>query len=601
MFVAPEWIEWHCVIPDGVRAGDRFHLYSYQLDYTASFYSVRSDAFWLPENPIKAPAFMYRRGMLIGPQGIGKNPIIAAQICLEGVGPALFAGWAERGDRYRCREHGCGCGWEYEYQPGEPMGMPWATPLIQITAFSQESTDNTYDALRPMIELGPLDDLIPHTGEEFIRLPGGGRIDTVTSSALSRLGQRLTFAPQDEIGVWTATNKMARVADTQWRGLSKMGGRASMTSNAWDPAENSVAQQQYDSGSTDVLRRYIEPPKNLSYADKRDRRKIHRIVYPADTLVENGGHVDLDSIEAEAAELAERDPAQARRFYGNERVAGAGTAVDPIRWDQLARPGDRPPAGSRIGAGFDGSIYEDATVIRGSYKGRTFRWRNWEKPAGAELTRWLRNHPGKTRWEVDRTEVDEAIVELFGTYDVGLMLCDTPRWRTEIEVWAARYELGPKPEQQRVLAADTNQARRFAPMVDRWLTGIATGDHTHDADPITDRHVKGAHRQKVRLADNDDDARTMYVLVKGADKERIDGAVTDVLAYVAEQLMPEAEEQSVYETRGMLHIQSRLTCPDCHQDTVALRSDADGWRCLAREGGCNQIFDTDDARIVDQR
>jgi hypothetical protein len=62
------------------------------------------------------------------------------------------------------------------------MGMAWPTPLIQITAFSEEQTDNIYDALRPMIDEGPLHDLIPKTGEEFIRLPGGGRIDTVTSS-----------------------------------------------------------------------------------------------------------------------------------------------------------------------------------------------------------------------------------------------------------------------------------------------------------------------------------------------------------------------------------------------------------------------------------
>ena len=66
--------------------------------------------------------------------------------------------------------------------------MPWPTPLIQITAYSQEQTDNIYDALRPMIDGGPLHEIIPKTGEEFIRLPGGGRIDAVTSSAQSTAG-----------------------------------------------------------------------------------------------------------------------------------------------------------------------------------------------------------------------------------------------------------------------------------------------------------------------------------------------------------------------------------------------------------------------------
>jgi hypothetical protein len=56
-----------------------------------------------------------------------------------------------------------------------------------------------------MIDDGPLHDLIPKTGEEFIRLPGDGRIDVVTSNATSRVGQRVTFVPQDETGFyWTS-------------------------------------------------------------------------------------------------------------------------------------------------------------------------------------------------------------------------------------------------------------------------------------------------------------------------------------------------------------------------------------------------------------
>jgi len=118
-----------------------------------------------------APAFYHRRSQTVRPQKTGKGPFTAAVACLEGVGPALFDGWAKGGEVYDCRDYGCGCGWAYEYDAGEPMGMPWPTPLIQITATSEEQTDNIYDALRPMIRLGPLADLIPKTGEEFIRLP----------------------------------------------------------------------------------------------------------------------------------------------------------------------------------------------------------------------------------------------------------------------------------------------------------------------------------------------------------------------------------------------------------------------------------------------
>jgi hypothetical protein len=330
--VALDWVEAHCVIPDGFRRGVPFRLYDYQLKYFAAHYLIRGDAQWNPADPVLGPAFVYRRSLLVGPQKLGKGPNTAAHVCLEGVGPALFAGWAVGGEVYDCRDHGCGCGWIYEYEPGEPMGMPWPTPLVQLTAVSLEQTDNIFGALRPMIEYGPLVDVIPKTGEEFIRLPGGGRIDVVTSSATSRLGQRVTFVAQDEVGLWTAQNKMTKVADTQYRGLAGMGGRAALSTNAWDPSEQSVAQREYESRAQDVHRQFVQPPSSLSYRNKAERRKIHRIVY-GEALKDRGGHVDLDAIEAEAADLLERDPAQAERFFGNRIVHGHGSWLPEGLWE----------------------------------------------------------------------------------------------------------------------------------------------------------------------------------------------------------------------------------------------------------------------------
>jgi hypothetical protein len=103
MAVVPSWIEAHCVVPDGPRVGQPFRLYDYQLRYVANFYAVRDAAVWDAENPARASAFVYRRGILVGPQKVGKNPMIAAQVCVEGVGPALFAGWAGDDDGYACK------------------------------------------------------------------------------------------------------------------------------------------------------------------------------------------------------------------------------------------------------------------------------------------------------------------------------------------------------------------------------------------------------------------------------------------------------------------------------------------------------------------
>ncbi|MBV9487339.1 MAG: hypothetical protein JO246_14935, partial [Frankiaceae bacterium] len=245
MAIVPSWIEAHCVVPDGFLVGRPFRLYDWQLAFTAGMYTVRGSVEFDPVRPILGPAFTKQRGLLVGPQKLGKDPLGAAVICAEGVGPVLFAGWAGGDDGYACADHGCRCGWEYPYEPGEPMGMAWPTPLIQITAVSEDQTANAYDALRPMIDLGPLHDLIAKTGEEFIRLPNGGRIEPVTSSAPSRLGQRITFAKQGEAGLYTARNGMQKVADTQYRNLAGTSGRAFLDSNAWDPAEHSVAQREF--------------------------------------------------------------------------------------------------------------------------------------------------------------------------------------------------------------------------------------------------------------------------------------------------------------------------------------------------------------------
>jgi hypothetical protein len=179
--VALDWVEAHCVVPDGFDRGRAFELYDYQLKFLSNFYLVRGDAQWVPESPgVGLPAFRFRRGLLVGPQKPGKGPLIVAQVLLEGVGPASFAGWASGGEVYSCRSHGCGCGWVYEYELGEPMGMPWATPLIQLTAVSEEQTDNVYGVLRPMIEFGPLADLIPKLGRSSSGCLVVAGFDTVT-------------------------------------------------------------------------------------------------------------------------------------------------------------------------------------------------------------------------------------------------------------------------------------------------------------------------------------------------------------------------------------------------------------------------------------
>jgi hypothetical protein len=336
------WYEQHCVVPDGFARGQMFRQYDWQFWCTANHYRVREDVVWRPERPVLNQAFHYRRSQVVGPQKSGKGPWSAAITSGEAVGPTVFGGWAKAGDVYDCkRDGGCPCGWYYEYEPGEPKGIRHPSPLIQLTATSEDQVDNVYRPLTAMIRMGPLSALMsPREG--FIRVVGQNddpdldRIDVVTASANSRLGNPISFALQDETGLYTKANKMRRVAETQRRGAAGMGGRTLETTNAWDPAEQSVAQTTFETAAEDVFRFFRQPPPKLRYSRKDERRRIHEFVY------EGSDHVNLDSIEAEAAEMALTDPAQAERFFGNRIVAGGGSWLPDGVWD--SRRADRVAA-----------------------------------------------------------------------------------------------------------------------------------------------------------------------------------------------------------------------------------------------------------------
>lgn len=334
------WAEHHCRVPDGFSRRQPFKMADWQFWCTANHYRVREEATWNPERPLLNQAFTNRRSQIVAPQKAGKGPWCATLAATEAVGPSVFGGWAQQGEAYVCADFGCGCGWYFDYAVGEPKGIRHPSPLIQLTATSEDQVDNVYRPLRAMVAMGPLKELLK-AREGFMRIVGGNddpdmdRIDVVTASANSRVGNPISKAFQDETGLYTSQNKMRKVAEAQRRGAAGMGGRTMETTNCWDPSENSVAQTTFESPSTDIFKFYRNPDlalkdragRPLNYRNKAHRAKIHAYVY------EGSWWVDLNSIEAEAAELLQRDPAQAERFFGNRIVHGAGTWLPDGLWD----------------------------------------------------------------------------------------------------------------------------------------------------------------------------------------------------------------------------------------------------------------------------
>lgn len=523
LFITIDWVGAHCVVPDGFRRGQPFEMYPWQEWCTLNHYRVREDALWVPEQPLLSTAFHNRRSLVIAPQKTGKGPWSATGVAIEAVGPALFAGWAGIGDGWACSDHGCSCGWEYEYAPGEPMAMRWPTPLIQITATAEDQTDNIYRPLKAMIKMGPLSDQMK-VGEEFTRILGTmddddpelNRIDVVTSSAQARLGNPITHAEQDETGIWTKQNKMANVADTQNRGLAGMQGRSRETTNAYDPTQRSVAQTSFQSEAPGIFKFHRPPPKHLSYANKAERRKIHAAVY--------GGskHINLDAIEGFAFELIEKgELAQAERFFGNRMKAGAGTWLDDIQpWKDRARP-CVVPDGTPVVLGFDGSDIDDWTAIRAeTADGYQFT------PAYGPLSLPTIWNPADWNGQVPRLEVRDAVAELMRRFPVVRMYADPPYWVTETDEWAAKY--GEKV----VIRWYTQRATQMQAAAERLKTDISKSDSTftHDGCEVTEQHVEATHKE-FRAGGTKDNPR--YVLTKPDDGRKIDACVTSILCHEA--------------------------------------------------------------------
>jgi hypothetical protein len=476
------WIQAFCVIPDRDLRGDPFRLTDEQLRFVCFLYALTPEGRWL-----------FQRGaQLVRPQKWGKGPLAAAIVTAEAAGPVQFAGWDA---------------------DGEPVGRPWATPHIQITACSEEQTANTWRALQPMIELGPLRDWIPDSGLTRINLEGGGIIEPVTASARSRLGQRTTFVVQDQTESWVQSNNGWWLADNQRRNLAGMSGRFLETCNAPDPVEQSVAGRTPAEPGV-----YIDDVDGGpgSVRNKAERRKVLAKVY-GDVVRHKGGWVDLDRIDAEIEALLEHDPAQAERFFLNRKLASEGAAFNfehvlSLEHRKQVRPG------AVVAIGVDGARHKDALAVVATEVETGYQW---------PLIIIERPPHAPEDYEHDLELVDGAVSEAMERWLVWRLYADDQYIGPLIERWQNKFG------RKRVVVWHTNRPRPIAWAVRAYEEGIAAGDVSHDGNPVFLAHLRNARRRKLTVLD--DNERQMHTLTKDsiASPRKIDAAMAAVLSWEA--------------------------------------------------------------------
>lgn len=524
------FIESHCVVPDRAVAGRPFQLSDEQYAHTLHQHRLKPDASYDVDRP--AAPFFYVGSLIVRSQKWGKGPFSAARIIDQAVGPVLFAGWADGGEAWGCSSIGCDCGWSYTYAAGEPMGTPWATPHIQVAAVAEDQTDNIWRALKPMIELGPLRQVIPDTGLDRINLPGGGVIEPVSANATTRLGARITYVEIDQPESMTKSNGCEKLVDTLLRNLAGMAGRWAATGNAHDPSEGSVQQGWVDNPGDDV---YIDYPEPLagSWANKRERRRILVHAYRGSPWV------DVDRIESDCERLARKgDPGQAERFFGNRIVAGASKAFDIAIYKKLDRSGFILEPGRTVAAGFDGSLSDDhtglvVTDVETMHQVVAGWWKRPDEEADNDA------------WRVPIEELDEAVEFVFSTWNVWRLYGDPPRYRDDMNRWAGRYG------SERVVEWWTSDRKKTALALREYKSNMRPGALSHgplrtsDA-PATDidlerhaaliEHVGNSVKRLTNMRDEDDEARPFLWLIgkeSPQSKKKIDLAMSGCLSATA--------------------------------------------------------------------
>jgi hypothetical protein len=294
-----------------------------------------------------------------------------------------------------------------------------------------------------------------------------------------------------------------------------MGGRFLQICNAWDPAEDSVAQQTWEKGVGVFKMMADAGPGSIRNARELDR--MLRRVYAG------SAHVDLERVKEEIDQyLAQGATANAERYFLNRIVPAEDHAFDVVRWRELVRTGYRPEQGATVVVGVDGARYRDALAMIATEVSTGFQW---------PLAIYERPENAPDDYEHSFDDADGVLIDAFDRYDVWRVYVDPGSQYANIspllERWQGRW--GNK----RIVEWPMNRPRVTCYMIRNYASAIVTGDVAHDGDEAFTRHVFNARRKAMTVLD--DDGRPMHGIQKEhpASAQKIDAAAAGALSWEA--------------------------------------------------------------------
>lgn len=445
------------------------------------------------------------------PKGTDKSGL-AARMCLwEAFGPCRFAGWAKGGEIYR---DPWDMGFEYEYQPGEPMGKPVVAPFVRIMATEEGQTGNTYRTVlfNLVNDDCPLFWVPGHdTGKEKVLLRSGGEIRTSTASSSSKDGGLETFVVFDETHLYDLPElkEMKATVARNMRKRKKGAGTLYLeTTTMFSPGDESAAEETFKEAESIRSGRKKKGRGRLFYdhrwgvcenlSDEVALRKAIAEAY-GDALA----WIDIDSIVDEAYDTRS-SPAAFRRYFLNAQTSTSDAWIKAHEWEACGRP-DVPDfgPGDTIVIGGDGSINDDATAVCGVRvsDGHIQLLGVWQKPDGGE----------GEGWQVDREAVDACLSNAMRTYNVVGLYFDPPHWSDYLDRWHSEWseKMKVKATERRPLEWWTSRPTQMVEALERFREAVLekrlsftppedrTGD-LHEMATVLHQHVLHAKRRPSR-------------------------------------------------------------------------------------------------------
>ena len=493
-YIAVDWIESHCCHGEGDIMGRSAHVDDEMMDFIVEAYRID------PESGRR----VYTDAMLSRAKGRAKSEIAAWLCVYEALGPCRFDRWD--GD-------------------GQPVGKEQTSPLIKVLATEEGQTGNTFATVayicgdwgkehHPDI-FGATSGTRSYQSASVVYLPAGGEIRACTAGAASKDGGKETFVVADETHLYV-TNELRAMYRTIARNLPKRREAQPwllQTTTAYAPGEQSVAESVLTRWRKRQLgERFLVDHVEAKGPVKLDD-KAHTVGQLWHVYAAAADWIDFDAIYATMRDPDKcRDEAEAARYYLNRPQAGSDAWISKHVHERQSNREVVVDVGESICLGFDGSLNDDSTVLRGCRMsdGFLFSLGAWEKPDG----------PAAIGWQVPRSDVLAAIRDAFGRYSVVRMYGDPHEWRSDMEGLAELYG------EERVIQWATTRDVQMAAALSRLHTDYTNGALWHDGDPVAAEHYgNGYVRMKGRL-------RLVRKEYPNSPR-KIDSIVGDALAYEA--------------------------------------------------------------------